>query len=189
MLKKDARELYRKKRSALSALERLKFDDLLLIQFQKINLPFVSVVLSFYPIEGYNEIDTFHLTRYLQFINPGLHVAYPKTNFATNTMDAIICNEDDVFQNNAWDIPEPVKCEALNPSEIDLILLPLLAFDQQGNRVGYGKGFYDRFLEKCKDDCIRVGLSYFDALPVIEDANDFDVPLNYCITPQKAYVF
>jgi 5-formyltetrahydrofolate cyclo-ligase len=125
----------------------------------------------------------------MQFQNPGMQVAYPKTDISTSTIKAIVCDEDDAFECNAYNIPEPVSSQAVHPSEIDLVLLPLLAFDQQGYRVGYGKGFYDRFLQHCRKDCVKVGLSYFDAVPSIEDANEFDVPLDYCITPQKVYVF
>ena len=189
MLKKEARTIYRKKRLDLPAIERVKLDDLVLIQFQKINVPFVSLMLSFYPVPQHNEIDTFPVTRYMQFQNPGMQVAYPKTDISTSTIKAIVCDEDDAFECNAYNIPEPVSSQAVHPSEIDLVLLPLLAFDQQGYRVGYGKGFYDRFLQHCRKDCVKVGLSYFDAVPSIEDANEFDVPLDYCITPQKVYVF
>jgi len=77
----------------------------------------------------------------------------------------------------------------VSESEIDLIFVPLLAFDETGNRVGYGKGFYDKFLTKCRPDAIKVGLSYFEAIDRISDSEQFDIPLNYCITPQRIYEF
>ena len=70
-----------------------------------------------------------------------------------------------------------------------MVLVPLLAFDSKGYRVGYGKGFYDRFLKQCRNDCVKIGLSYFEPIDAINDAGEFDVPLDFCITPQKAYVF
>jgi 5-formyltetrahydrofolate cyclo-ligase len=69
------------------------------------------------------------------------------------------------------------------------VLVPLLAFDESGYRVGYGKGFYDRFLQQCRKDVLTVGFSYFDAIDKIEDTHQFDVPLNYCITPHRIYEF
>ena len=164
-------------------------DDLLLIQFQQLNLPFLSLVMSFYPIEEHKEVNTFIITDYLSFINPGLQIAYPKTEMTTHTMQAIICDEEDAFETNSLNIPEPIKCEAVDPLQIDLVLVPLLVFDKDGYRVGFGKGFYDRFLQQCSEDCIKVGLSYFDPVDAITDRNEFDVPLDFCITPQKAYVF
>jgi 5-formyltetrahydrofolate cyclo-ligase len=189
MLKKEARKIYREKRKAISAANKMKWDDLLLIQFQTLSLPFLSAVLSFYPKEHTNEPDTFIIARYLQFKNPGIQIAYPKTNLADHSMEAIICEEDDLFEENDFYVPEPVGGERLEPQTIDLILVPLLAFDNKGYRVGYGKGFYDRFLLQCKEECIKVGLSYFESLDGIEDADEFDVPLDFCITPQKVYVF
>ncbi|RYZ27704.1 MAG: 5-formyltetrahydrofolate cyclo-ligase, partial [Chitinophagaceae bacterium] len=79
--------------------------------------------------------------------------------------------------------------QQIDPKEIDLVVVPLLTFDKKGYRVGYGKGFYDRFLHQCKKDCIKIGLSYFDPIEAVDDANEFDVTLDFCITPQKAYVF
>jgi 16S rRNA (guanine(966)-N(2))-methyltransferase RsmD len=146
-------------------------------------------VLEHTPRNNYNEIDPFAITRFLQFQNPGLLIAYPKTDFADSSMKAILCDDESEFENNHLGIPEPSGSDAVDPLEIDIVLLPLLSFDERGFRVGYGKGFYDTYLKKCRPDCIKVGLSYFEAIPLIEDANDFDVPLNYCITPQKVYVF
>ena len=70
-----------------------------------------------------------------------------------------------------------------------MILVPLLAYDLQGNRVGYGKGFYDRFLAKCNANVQKVGLSYFEPLDSIGDAESFDIKLNSCISPEKIWIF
>jgi 5-formyltetrahydrofolate cyclo-ligase len=75
------------------------------------------------------------------------------------------------------------------PADIDMILVPLLAFDKKGYRVGYGKGFYDKYLADCRKNCIKAGFSYFDPVDEIADKGDFDVPLDLCITPQSVYVF
>jgi 5-formyltetrahydrofolate cyclo-ligase len=77
----------------------------------------------------------------------------------------------------------------IDPLEVDFIIMPLFAFDEKGYRVGYGKGYYDRFLKKCNDSCLKIGLSYFDAVDEIEDTDEFDVPLDLCVTPQQVYVF
>ena len=189
MLKKEARKFFQQKRDELSAASKAKLDDLLLIQFQKIQLPFLSLVCSYYPLDEKGEMNTFIITDYLRFRNPGLSIAYPKIDISSNTMQVIVCDEDDEFEKNAYNIPEPISCETVAPSSIEMVLVPLLAFDKKGYRVGYGKGFYDVFLKQCSDDCIKIGFSYFDPVDVIDDAAHFDVPLNLCITPQQAYVF
>jgi 5-formyltetrahydrofolate cyclo-ligase len=104
-------------------------------------------------------------------------------------MEAVICHPDSIFQTNEYNIPEPLDQETADPSELDLVLVPLLAFDLQGYRVGYGKGYYDRYLKACRDNCLKVGFSYFDPVESVEDANEFDVPLDLCITPHRIYVF
>jgi 5-formyltetrahydrofolate cyclo-ligase len=72
---------------------------------------------------------------------------------------------------------------------MDVVFVPLLAFDENGQRVGYGKGFYDRFLNECKEDVITVGLSFFEAENELIEANATDVPLRYCVTPERVYEF
>ena len=189
MRKCEARRIYAERRNAITPAEKNKQDDLLLIQFQKMDLPFLGAVLSFYPIEEKREVNTFILTDYLRFKNPGLTVAYPKTDFATHTIQAVVCGDETEFKKNTYYIPEPVSDDIVLPAELDAVLVPLLLCDRYGNRVGYGKGFYDRFLQQCRADCLKIGLSYFEPVDGIEDANEFDVPLTVCITPLRTYVF
>lgn len=189
MLKKEIRKQYRQKRADLSAQQKSKLDDLLLIQFQTVPLPYVSNVLSFYPIEEKGEINSFIITEYLKFQNPGLHIAFPKTDLSTHTMKAVGITIDTAFENNQYNIPEPIGNTIIDAQDLALVLVPMLAFDLKGHRVGYGKGFYDRFLQDCNRDCIKIGLCYFEPVQAIKDSHQFDVPLNFCITPQKVYVF
>ena len=67
--------------------------------------------------------------------------------------------------------------------------MPLLVFDKSGHRVGYGEGYYDRFMSDIKNDVIKVGLSLFEPVDKISDINQKDIPLNYVITPSKTYYF
>lgn len=189
MTKKELRTIYRDKRNVLSAQERTKLDDLLLIQFQKFNLPFVNILLSYWPIEENNEPNAHLITDYLEFKNLDLLVAYPKTDFIIDEMEAVFTNEETEFLKNEYNIYEPESGNRMAPTDIDMILVPLLAFDKKGYRVGYGKGFYDKYLANCRKDCIKAGLSYFDPVDEITDKGDFDVPLDLCITPQSVYVF
>ena len=189
MLKKEIRNVYKKKREEISANERMKGDDLLLIQFQTIDIPFLDFVLSYYPIEDNKEVNSFNITDYLRFRNPNLSICYPRTSRTENTMEAVICHPDSIFETNEYNIPEPTDLETADPEELDMVLVPLLAFDLKGYRVGYGKGYYDRYLKGCRDNCLKVGFSYFDPVESVEDANEFDVPLDLCITPQRIYVF
>lgn len=189
MLKKELRKKYHTQRLQLTEAERAKLDDLMLIQFQQLPLPPLHTFMSFVPIEEKREVNTFIFTDFVKFRNPGLQLCYPKTNIFQNTMQAIITDADTEFDGNEYGVPEPVQGLVLEPQLLDAVLVPLLIFDKRGYRVGYGKGFYDRFLKDCRDDCLKIGLSYFEPVDLIEDASGFDVPLNYCITPQTIYVF
>jgi 5-formyltetrahydrofolate cyclo-ligase len=188
MLKKDARNYFKVKRDTISPIDKQKWDDLILIEFQAIEMPFLNYVFSFYPIEQNNEVNTFMITDFLHFKNPNLQICYPKTR-KDGSMQAIVCSADSIFEANEYNIPEPLDTETADPTVIDLVIVPLLAFDIKGNRVGYGKGYFDKYLKECREDCIKVGLSYYEPLDSIDDANEFDVPLDFCITPQRTYVF
>jgi 5-formyltetrahydrofolate cyclo-ligase len=189
MTKKELRTIFRKKRNSIPVAEQLRLDDLLLIQLQKADLPFINNLLSFRPITENNEPNTDLFTSYLEFRNPGLRIAYPRSDIETYGLEAVITNEETIYTKNIYHIHEPGGTELLEPEEIDMVLVPLLAFDEQGHRVGYGKGFYDRFLAGCRKDCIKAGFSYFPPVDHITDSGEFDVPLDLCITPQIVYVF
>ena len=70
-----------------------------------------------------------------------------------------------------------------------MVFVPLLAFDKKGHRVGYGKGFYDKFLSECKPDAIKIGLSFFEPEELITDVFESDVKLDYCVTPNSIHAF
>jgi 5-formyltetrahydrofolate cyclo-ligase len=189
MNKKEARKIYTEKRKALGDRERSKLDDLLLIQFQTTAVPVIHTLFSYWPIEENNEPNTHLLTDYLEFRNPGIVIAYPKVDLFLDEMVAVSTDAETSFLKNEFNIYEPEEGNRIDAAEIDLVLVPLLAFDKKGYRVGYGKGYYDKFLAGCRKDCIKAGFSYFDPLDQITDKADFDVPLNLCITPQSVYVF
>jgi 5-formyltetrahydrofolate cyclo-ligase len=190
MTKKEIRKIYKEKRLQLSASERLKMDDLMLIQLQRLTFDEqVKTVMSYWPIELHAEPNTHLFTYYLEHHIPQVQLCFPVINFDTSEMKAIAVHEESDFVENKYGIPEPEEGDEISAIDIDLVLVPLLAFDKSGYRVGYGKGFYDRYLQHCKPGVITVGFSYFDAIDKIEDSNAFDVPLNYCITPQQVYEF
>jgi 5-formyltetrahydrofolate cyclo-ligase len=189
MLKNEARKIFREKRDALSSAERKKLNDLLLIQFQKVDLPFLHTILSYLPIEENKEPDTDLITGFLEFRNPALNLAYPKINAETRTIQAMLTNADTAFQKGIYNVPEPISDHFILPEAFDLVLVPLLICDSKGFRVGYGKGFYDRYLPHCRSDCIKAGFLYFEPVDEITDTDEFDVPLDLCITPYNIYVF
>jgi 5-formyltetrahydrofolate cyclo-ligase len=189
MDKKALRKQFLAERKQLSELQRIKLDDLLLLQFQQLNFQGIQTVLSYWPLAEKAEPNSFLCSRYLRFILPVLTIAYPVIDAAETQMQAIEVEEETVFKHNAWGIPEPQNGKSLSPETIDLVLVPLLIFDRLGYRVGYGKGYYDRLLANCRKDIVKIGFSYFEPVDKITDTDQFDVPLTYCITPQHIYEF
>ncbi len=190
MTKKELREIYKQKRTALSAPERLRLNDLLLIQFQQLYIPApATVLLNYWPLDLHNEVNTFLMADYLQFRVPGLQLAYPVANVDHHTMQAMLVNDETDFALNRYGIAEPVNGIGIEASDIDIVFVPLLAFDRQGYRVGYGKGFYDRYLPACRPDSLTIGFSYFEPVGTIDDIGQFDVPLTTGITPGDIYEF
>lgn len=189
MLKSEARKIYRQKRISLTDTERVKQDDLLLNRFQTLQFPFLEYLLSYWPMTGNKEVNTHLFTDYLEFRNPGLKILYPKTDFEKVELKALLPNDETVFKQNQYNIYEPGDGDIIAAPEIDFVIVPMLICDMHGHRAGYGRGFYDRYLKNCRTDCIKAGLSYFEPVDKIDDTNQFDVPLNLCITPQNVYVF
>jgi 5-formyltetrahydrofolate cyclo-ligase len=189
MKKNELRNIYKAKRLDLSVADRNRYDDLMLIQFQSSEIDIPSIVMSYMPIQTLNEFDTQLITDYCYFKNPGQILLFPVVNETDGSMEGRAVTDDTAYQKNRLGVLEPVSGETIFPEEIDLVLVPLLAFDRRGFRVGYGKGYYDRFLLDCRDDVVKVGFSYFEPVERIVDMDKHDIKLDYCITPHEIYRF
>lgn len=165
-----------------------EYDELchqLLDQFTRLDFTGVSCIHMFLPIRKRKEPDTLLIRDWLKAERPEIQIAFPKTNFADHTMQSFADDTDLRLEINAFDIPEPVTGTEINPDVIDLMLVPLLAFDKQGYRVGYGKGFYDRFMTRCKPGTQFVGLCFWGPVDQITDLNQFDQKMTACVTPEN----
>ncbi|MGV3559845.1 5-formyltetrahydrofolate cyclo-ligase [Larkinella arboricola] len=151
----------------------------------------VSAISTFLPIETRKEVNTWFLVRQLWRNAPQTLVAAPVTALDTGTLTHYQITPSTLFTQNRYGIPEPSPTSSfvVHHSAFDMILVPLLAFDQRGHRVGYGGGFYDRFLPECRPDCLKIGLSLFDPVDRIADVFEGDIPLDGCITPDQVWVF
>lgn len=187
MRKKEMRQLYRKKRAAITGSAKNKMEDLMLIGFQKLDIPIPDIIMTYAAFE--DEFDPQLITDYCHFRNPARQLLYPVMNKETDNLLAIATDDDTEFKRNAFGIAEPAAGQQVQPEDIDLLIVPLLAFDKRGYRVGYGKGYYDRFLVNCRKDAFKVGFSFFEAADEIEDVNPFDIRINCCITPENMYHF
>ena len=147
----------------------------------------IHTVHCFLPMAGKKEIDTWPIIKALQ--QKHIRVVVSKSNLQNTSMEHYLLTPTTEIQNNAWGIPEPVSGETIAIHDIDMVMVPLLAFDHFGHRVGYGKGFYDRFLAQCIPATRKIGLSLQSPVEKIEDAGPHDILLDYCVTPEKVWKF
>ena len=141
----------------------------------------------FMPIEKLKEVDTNYLIKFLQ--SKGKSIVVSKSDFNTLKMSHYLLEDDTVFSKNKFNIPEPIDANIIDIDKIEVVFVPLLAFDKQGHRIGYGKGFYDRFLSKCNLNCVFIGLSFFEAEEDFVEIHDNDFKLHFCLLPEKAVRF
>lgn len=189
MTKEALRQRFKEERARLSLQDVVRLDDLLLIKFQQWPVDDIHFLLSYWPIHEKTEVNTHLMVDYLTFRIPGLQLAFPVMDLSTTELMCYAVQSETEYRRNRFAITEPVNGVQVPVKNIDAVFVPLLAFDRRGYRVGYGKGFYDRFLSSCREDTQKIGFSYFEPVEAIDDINEFDVPLNVCITPNKIYEF
>lgn len=187
MTKKELRIKYKALRGALS-LEETE-DKSLAIANMLLKLDIWDKVYFhlFLSIEEHTEIQTEYILQILA--GKDKEIVVSKSDFADCSMTHYLLTDNTRLKKNEYGIPEPVDGLEVPDNKIDVVFVPLLAFDTNGHRTGYGKGFYDRFLAKCKSDVIKIGLSFFDAEEKIDDINLTDMVLDYCVTPNRIYTF
>ena len=141
----------------------------------------------FLPITEHHEVNTEFILHLLS--GKDKEIIISKSDFETRKMTHFLLTDNTRIKKNEYNIPEPVDGIEVPSHKIEVVFIPLLAFDTIGHRVGYGKGFYDKFLNECKPKTIKIGLSFFEAEELIEDVFEGDVQLDFCITPEKIYSF
>ena len=181
----EAREKYRNLRKQLPESKVLDMSVEIANNLLKFNIWELKTFHLFMTIDENKEVDTKPIFDLL--IGRGKEIIIPKINTNTNTLDSYIFDEKTVFEINNLRIPEPKDGIAFN-GKIDVVILPLLAYDLEGNRIGYGKGFYDNFISNLKSEPLKIGISYFSPEKSLE-CNNSDINLDYCITPNKIFSF
>ena len=179
MTKAEARRYHLNLRKQLTPSQMQKKQEELMKQIRLFDLSQVGVVHLFLSIQKQKEPNTKALVDLLFGI--GKKVVVPQTDFVTKQMTHREIFPETTLQPNTYGIPEPMRGIPTQPSSIDLVFVPLLGYDGKGQRVGYGQGFYDRFLSKCSPQTVFVGLSYFPPCPEIIDCEPTDIRLHSCI--------
>lgn len=187
--KRELRAIFKEKRSILTGSDIDLLNERLLAKIQQFDWHGLEYVHTFLPIQKHIEPDTYRLVDWLRNAFPYLKIIVSKSDLKTNLMEHFVWEEDLILEVNRWGIEEPVEGKPVVPLQLDAVIVPLLVFDQKGHRVGYGKGFYDRFLATCRPDCLTIGLSFFAPITEIKDVTPFDISLDFCITPERIYKF
>ena len=187
MTKKELRAKYKVLRNEMTVEEAEDKSLMIANRLLQVNLWDNIYFHLFLSIEEKKEINTEYILQILQGKDKEIIVS--RSDFETHSMIHYLLTDNTVLKKNDYGIPEPIDGIEVAPTRIDVVFVPLLAFDITGHRTGYGKGFYDRFLAACKPDVIKVGLSFFEAEEKISDVNPTDVILDYCVTPNNVYKF
>jgi 5-formyltetrahydrofolate cyclo-ligase len=140
----------------------------------------------FFPIDRFNEVNTFYIKESLDQLGKTLYTS--QVNRGETELETLKLPKLVAFFLDEWGIPVPQESIMVSPNKIEVVFVPLLAYDLAGNRVGFGKGFYDSFLGKLQHDVIKIGLSFYGPEDNIQP-DLHDVPLDYCITPERIFTF
>lgn len=187
MNKKELRKKYKELRSQFSGNELEELSLSIANQLLKMAIWQKTYYHLFLPIEKHKEINTEYILQILA--GKDKEIVISKSDFESGTMIHFLLTDNTKIVTNSYGIPEPVAGLEVPISKIDVVFVPLLAFDKKGHRVGYGKGFYDRFLSECKPETLKIGLSFFEAEDLIKDVLSTDIRLDFCVTPAKIIAF
>lgn len=186
MQKSELRSSFLKKRSEFP--RSLVEPESLKIANRCLGLPIWDGVFYhlFLSIPEKKEVDTSFLLTILQ--GKDKNIVLPRVS-GKHELTHILLTDSTPLKKSALGIPEPVSGLQVDPTQLDVVFVPLLCFDLQGHRIGYGGGYYDRFLASCRSDVKKIGLSFFGPVPAIEGVEETDVRLDGCVTPERYFSF
>jgi len=186
--KKQLRQQIRSLRQQLSKDECLQAGQQLAQQFKQQFVDHDFQTIGIY-LQNDNELDTSVLIEH--FFQSNTQVYLPKVyEDGSNQLQFLHYYPHSKMQKNRFGIPEPITDDEIDLQNVDLLLMPLTAFDLSGNRIGMGGGYYDRALSKLTNKKpLLVGIAY-DFQQVEEcPIESFDQPLQMILTPTRTIAF
>ena len=187
MIKSELRKKYKSLRKELSETQIENYSLAIANQLLQLDIWNKSFYHIFLTIEEQKEINTDYILNILSGKDKNIIIS--KSNFDDYSMTHYLLTDKTRIKKNDYNIPEPVDGIEIQSSQLEVVFIPLLAFDNAGNRIGYGKGFYDRFLAGCKPETMKIGLSFFEAEDDIIESSEDDIILDYCVTPNQIFQF
>lgn len=128
-----------------------------------------------------HEVNTHTLLRWMLASNK--RVIVPITNIGETELEHVELHSFESLKQNEWGVLEPNDGRAVAPDELDFVIVPMVGADLECNRIGYGKGFYDRFLSQV--DCPTVGLCFEECVVDHIPTEPFDVKLSAVLTEDR----
>ena len=185
MTKAEVRKYYRNLRKQFSKEEVNQLSAAIFEHIKTIDFSNAQTFHIFLQIEKNNEVNTYPIINWL--FNQNKTVVLP----LVIGDDMINCQVEKDFETslNSFQIPEPIQYTEIDAKAIDVVFAPMFVADKKGNRVGYGGGYYDKFLARCKPETKKIGLTYFRPIENIDDIYFGDFPLDFCITPEEIVSF
>jgi 5-formyltetrahydrofolate cyclo-ligase len=159
--------------------KNLKINSHRFISFLRVNLPNLKNIGGYYP---YNyEIDDLEILNLLE--KKQFNISLPIIN-KNNQMNFFKWSNNYPLKINKFGIPEPVSSRIFYP---DILLVPLVGYDGNLNRLGYGGGFYDRYIEKIekKKNVIKIGIAFSFQKITSVPTNNYDKKLDFVITEKE----
>lgn len=186
MLKKDIRIQFKALRKTLPA-PALIYDSWAITArlLEAIDWGKYHTLHIYLPILARHELNTYPLIYALWRDFPHLKVCVPRVDMQTQTLENIPFTPQTSLGIASFGLLEPLDSAPVSAHEVDVAIVPLLAYCRQGYRVGYGKGHYDKFLPTCSPDVLKIGISQFAPVEKITDTDAFDVKLDMIFTPTR----
>ena len=141
----------------------------------------IQALHVFLPIAKNNEVDTWQIIPKLKALE--LEVVISSTDFKKKTMEHFYLDPGLEFSPDNFGIPTPKGGRQAQLAEVDGILVPLLAADKKGGRIGYGKGYYDRLMKEMGSAVVKIGLNLSPCFDCFKFLEPHDEALDYCVTP------
>jgi 5-formyltetrahydrofolate cyclo-ligase len=183
MTKDQVRKLFLQRRTSLTDAEFQRLNNLIVQHFFKsVDVNSINVLHTFLPIEKQKEVNTWLIIEKVKSSFPNVKISVPRINNQLSIIENFYYENKEQLEKNTWGILEPKQGIPTPLDKIDTVLVPLLGFDKKGNRVGYGRGFYDKFLATTTAQ--KIGLSFFEPVKSIEGMSLQDIPLDLVIYPE-----
>ncbi len=174
--KKELRTKLRKKRNSLERDRVQELSQPIRERLLHLSHNFHRIML-FYPTDGEPDVRPL----FDELISSGKELFLPKV--VGERIQACRVENPSWLSGGRFGIPEPEPCVPSQPKDIDMVAVPGVAFDREGYRLGFGKGYYDRFLSQT--EALKVGVLYSFQLVDFVPREPWDVPMDILITERE----